>query len=606
MHLTSMTLDELRFSEKTQIFDRKSARISSASLVNTIISFANADGGLIAIGIEENGDITGINEYQQNINELLTATINYCRPSLSLEKEYVDCIDYLGNKNRILLLSVPLDQNLYTNNRDESFLRVGDHSKKLSFDERLEFMYSKGAFNYENTPLHETSLNDLDFNFIAQYCKQIKYPKTPEEYIEQNGYTKKILNQEKLTVAAVLLFAKNPQQFMPRARVRFTRYDGVEEKFGSNINVIQDRMFSGRILDVLRNTLSFVETQIKRFTNLDSDANFFSYAEYPKFVWKELIVNAIAHRDYSLRGTDIQIKMFNDHITVESPGRLPSMVRIDNIRKTHYSRNPKIAQFLFDYNYVREFGEGVNRIFKEMKEAGLKDPEYKSQNLMLYATIRNQSRYNNQVNDQNSLQINNGTLNSTDKKWLINGDLINSADKTVPINDNPINSADKTVPINDNPINNADKIVPIKDNPINSADKMVLINDNPINSADKIVPIKDNLSNSADKMVPINDNPINSADKTVPINDNPVNSADNTTSNTNHSNFFIKKEITHKQKQAIFEYVNTNTFITTQIVCSLLGIKERRARNLLSDLCQKGTLRRIGSNKNSRYIMAIR
>ena len=562
MHLTSMTLDELRFSEKTQIFDRKSAKISSASLVNTIISFANADGGLIAIGIEENGDITGINEYQQNINELLTATINYCRPSLSLEKEYVDCIDYLGNKNRILLLSVPLDQNLYTNNRDESFLRVGDHSKKLSFDERLEFMYSKGAFNYENTPLHETSLNDLDFNFIAQYCKQIKYPKTPEEYIEQNGYTKKILNQEKLTVAAVLLFAKNPQQFMPRARVRFTRYDGVEEKFGSNINVIQDRMFSGRILDVLRNTLSFVETQIKRFTNLDSDANFFSYAEYPKFVWKELIVNAIAHRDYSLRGTDIQIKMFNDHITVESPGRLPSMVRIDNIRKTHYSRNPKIAQFLFDYNYVREFGEGVNRIFKEMKEAGLKDPEYKSQNLMLYATIRNQSIYDNQVNDQNSLQINNGTLNSTDK--------------TVPIKDNPINSADKTVPINDNSINNADKIVPIKDNSINNADKTV----------------------------PINDNSINSADKTVPINDNPVNSADNTTSNTNHSNFFIKKEITHKQKQAIFEYVNTNTFITTQIVCSLLGIKERRARNLLSDLCQKGTLRRIGSNKNSRYIIS--
>lgn len=163
--------------------------------------------------------------------------------------------------------------------------------------------------------------------------------------------------------AALLLFGKEPQRFFPRARVRFIRYDGTEAKVGTEMNVIKDKMFEGKILDVVRQSLEFVGDQIKERTRLGNDGRFHTTPEYPEFVWKEIIVNAIAHRDYSIKGTDIQIKMFDDHITVESPGKLPGIVRLSNIRTVHFSRNPKIARFLQEYDYVKEFGEGVDRMF---------------------------------------------------------------------------------------------------------------------------------------------------------------------------------------------------------------------------------------------------
>ena len=166
-------------------------------------------------------------------------------------------------------------------------------------------------------------------------------------------------------------------------------YDGTEAKVGTEMNVIKDKMFEGKILDVVRQSLEFVGDQIKERTRLGNDGRFHTTPEYPEFVWKEIIINAIAHRDYSIKGTDIQIKMFDDHITVESPGKLPGIVRLSNIRTVHFSRNPKIARFLQEYDYVKEFGEGVDRMFKEMSDAGLPAPEYTDNAFMLNATIRN-------------------------------------------------------------------------------------------------------------------------------------------------------------------------------------------------------------------------
>lgn len=102
-----------------------------------------------------------------------------------------------------------------------------------------------------------------------------------------------------------------------------------------------------------------------------------------------MIVNAVTHRAYSITGTDIQIKMFDDHIVVESPGKLPGLVRADNIRFTHFSRNPKIAEFLKNYKFVKEFGEGVNRMCNELEQVGLKDPVYHTNAFMLQAVIYN-------------------------------------------------------------------------------------------------------------------------------------------------------------------------------------------------------------------------
>ena len=113
--------------------------------------------------------------------------------------------------------------------------------------------------------------------------------------------------------------------------------------------------------------------------------------EYLEFCWTELIVNAVAHRDYSIKGTDIQIKMYDDHFDVESPGLLPGIVRVNNIREFHFSRNPKIVELLTEYDLVKEYGEGVDRIFRDMEEAGLPEPVYRQSDFMLYATLKNKN-----------------------------------------------------------------------------------------------------------------------------------------------------------------------------------------------------------------------
>ena len=155
------------------------------------------------------------------------------------------------------------------------------------------------------------------------------------------------------------------------------------------MNVIKDVIFEGTLLNMVNEAIAYLDTQVKEKTYLGPDGTFVTDEEYPKFVRQELIVNAVTHRAYSITGTDIQIKMFDDHIVVESPGRLPGLVRADNIRFTHFSRNPKIAEFLKNYKFVKEFGEGVNRMCNELEQVGLKDPVYHTNAFMLQAVIYN-------------------------------------------------------------------------------------------------------------------------------------------------------------------------------------------------------------------------
>lgn len=399
------TVEELYSKKEDQTYDRKSARKDPKGLSNHIVAFANADGGTLVIGIEDDFTVTGIDNYQNNVNDILRVPFDYCKPSVRVMTETVECIDKDGNPNHLLVITVPQSSELHANQQDDVYYRMGDKSKKLNFDERLQLMYAKGSRYYEDEPVFRSSIEDIDMNFVAEYCKKVGYGKSPEEYILQNkDFVVKHDGREEMSGAAILLFGKNPQQFFKRARVRFIRYDGVEAKVGTEMNVIKDEMFEGRILDMVRNSLNFVRSQIKERTRLGDSGTFVTTPEYPEFAWKEIIINAIAHRDYSIKGTDIQIKMFDDRITVESPGVLPGIVRLYNLRQVHFSRNPKIAEFLHEYEYVQEFGEGIDRMYNEMEKAGLPAPEYADNAFMLNVTIRN-GKINGELNG------NNGELN---------------------------------------------------------------------------------------------------------------------------------------------------------------------------------------------------
>ena len=148
---------------------------------------------------------------------------------------------------------------------------------------------------------------------------------------------------------------------------------------------------------------------------LGEDARFVTIPQYPPFCWTELIVNAVAHRDYSILGTDIMVKIFDHHYIVESPGILPGLVRIDNIRQMHFSRNPKIAEFMQQYKLVKEFGEGVDRMFREMAEAGNPAPEYKQIEFMVKVRLNSALRDEEETTEKTGEK---STLKSTMKGTL--------------------------------------------------------------------------------------------------------------------------------------------------------------------------------------------
>ena len=384
-----MTIDEVLAMNEKQIFDRKSIQIKPVDLSDTICAFANADGGTIAIGIsDKHRRIEGVDYHEEQLNEILRTPIDYCNPSVPVSTEMVECVNYQGKPDHVLLMHIEASPMLHANQADEAFLRVGDKSKKLDFNDRMTLMYAKGVRYYEDEPVADATIADIDLDFVRNYCNRIGYTKSPEEYVREN---KKFVTtkdgKDQVSVAAILLFGKNPQLFFPRAFIRFIRYDGTEAKVGKDMNVIKDVIFEGRILEQVEKAVGFIKIQMKEKTYLGANGIFVTEEEYSEFVRTEIVVNAATHRDYAIKGTDIQIKMFDDRLEVDSPGTFAGMVKKENIRYTHFSRNPKIAAFLKDYGYVKEYGEGVDRMCKELEAIGLPDPVFNSSTFILKAMV---------------------------------------------------------------------------------------------------------------------------------------------------------------------------------------------------------------------------
>ena len=139
------SIDDLRHSSEKQIMDRKAAKIAPRDLSTAVVAMANADGGYLAIGIEDDGTITGIDDFEKNLNELLRVPLDFCAPSVEVENAMIDVIDHKGKANHILRMRVLPSAQVVANQADEVFLRVGDKNKKLNFEQRLQLVYARGV-----------------------------------------------------------------------------------------------------------------------------------------------------------------------------------------------------------------------------------------------------------------------------------------------------------------------------------------------------------------------------------------------------------------------------------------------------------------------------
>ena len=395
-----MTIQYIITRKEDQTFDCKSIQIDPKALAITIVAFANADGGDIAIGVsDKTRKIEGVDQHTEKLNELLRVPLDFCNPSVSITSDLLPCTDKDGNENHILLMHIPASSELHANQADEAFMRIGDKSRKLSFEERIQLMYDKGERYYEDTAVYDATVDDIDMAAVERYTELIGYTKSAKQYLHENNsfITTNAKGEEQVSVACILLFGKYPQKFFPRGRTRFIRYKGTEERVGTEMNVIKDVTFEGTILDQVKATIAYLETQVEEHTFLGQHGQFVTNRDYPKFVIQEMVVNACCHRSYNIKGTEIQIKMFDNRLIFESPGRLPGMVKPSNIRHTHFSRNPKIAQFLKAYDFVKEFGEGVDRMCRELEANGTPHLSFHLDDFILKITVPKVTENSNKV-----------------------------------------------------------------------------------------------------------------------------------------------------------------------------------------------------------------
>lgn len=389
-----LTLDYIVNEPENKMFDRKSARVKSADLAPIISAFANAEGGTIVIGVSDKSrEIEGIDSIgPDGINNLIVAPKDTCTPMPQYHEEFLSVVNNKGKADRLLLLHIEAspEQVIRTSN-GSTFLRVADRTKELKGEDLRNLEYSKNVRHYEDECHPDATIEDLDKELLDKY-KEILHASnlTDEQLLTARGFMKKQGGNYRLTNAAVLLFAKNIIQFYPNCRIRFVRYDGTKARVGANINIVRDHSIELPILRIIEASKNFIGNQLREFMALDAvTGKFHSVPEYPEFAWLEGIVNAVTHREYALTGRYILVSMYDDRLEIESPGKLPNVVTIDNIKETRYSRNPRISRILTDYGWVRELNEGVKRIYQDMEKFFLDDPIYSEPEQSVRLVLKN-------------------------------------------------------------------------------------------------------------------------------------------------------------------------------------------------------------------------
>ena len=389
-----LTLQYMRTEHENKYFDRKSARIKPSDLSPLVSAFANAEGGTIVIGISDKTlEIEGINKYgMDKVNEFIAIPKNGCKPMPQYNEEFLDVINNKGERYQLLLLHVQpcIDQIIRTTN-DSTYLRIGDKTKELKGDDLRNLEYSKSTRHFEDEVNKDATLDDLDQELIEEYKQKLDAIHLPtDQVLKARAFIKNRDGNNYLTNAAILLFAKNVSQFYPNCRVRFIRYDGNSAQVGTRMNIIKDKTIECNILRLIDETKSFISSQLREFTALDPlTGKFKTVPEYPEFSWLEGIVNAITHREYGMSGNYILVTMFDDRLEIKSPGKLPNIVTIDNIKDTRYARNPRISRVLTDFGWVRELNEGVKRIYSDMADFFLDEPEYSEPEYAVKLILKN-------------------------------------------------------------------------------------------------------------------------------------------------------------------------------------------------------------------------
>jgi len=365
----------LRVAPEGQWLERKGPRIRGKALADVLVGFANAEGGLICVGIED-GNVKGVDHAASLINDWRQAAIDFSVPPVRHSFELLGCTNTQGDPDHVVVIEVEASERVHENTARDTFLRIGDENRKLGPFESQELRYDKGDSTFDGRPALDARDAEVDPDRVRQYLASIRVSGRPDPALRARGLMVEYRGRLVPTVAGILVLGREPQAHFPEAFVRLLRYRGGTRESGARSNVIQDVRMTGPIPEQIVAARRRLRRWLPAAVRLRSSGRFGRETFVPEPAWLEAIVNAVIHRSYAIGGDHIRVELFDDRLEIESPGRLPGLVRIDNIRTIRFARNPRIARALADLDYGRELGEGVNRMYEEMGRAGLPEPVF--------------------------------------------------------------------------------------------------------------------------------------------------------------------------------------------------------------------------------------
>jgi len=403
-----------RFSEDRR-YERKPARIKPLVLQEWFSMFANTpDGGLIAVGVADNGEMEGCSCLSQNqLNEL--EKIKRLVPDAHHLSKRVAVLTNHG-EDFIVLFRVRFNENkVVDTSSGDAFIRLGGEKHLLTDDERREIAADKGQLQFELEPATDYKYpDDFDSKLVRLFADAFRKDRglvdrpTDEDILRMRHLGKIGPNGFEPNIACVLLFAIDPLRLIPAAKIQFIRYDGNEVGTGSKYNVVKEKWFEGNVPSLIAEAGNFMESQIRDFYKLGKDQRFESAPEYPREAWYESIVNACAHRSYSLRNMTIFVRMFNNRIEVASPGGFPPFVTPENIYDNSNPRNRALMDALYYLDFVRCANEGTKRMRDAMQAAALPAPVFEQKQVgfsQVRVTLKNDIEHRREYVDRDAVDV---------------------------------------------------------------------------------------------------------------------------------------------------------------------------------------------------------
>jgi len=361
--------------------DRRTVRDQVAEYV---AGFANAEGGVLILGIENDHTVSG-----HSLPADALASLRATPRSRLLPPQPEGFIVEAKGKS-LIVFDVPAADSPVQVVGDGFPLRIGDKTLQVSESQIRALKLQGLAESWESRPA-ENTLAELDRGLIARARQGAGLAAwTDEDYLLKRKLADRRGDHLQLRRAAELLFARSGPEH-PNAGVRIFRVIGTERRTGPEHNVEERPRIEGNLPAVLEEAGAVVGSLLRRPSRLVG-TRFRPVPEYPEFSWKEALLNAVAHRDYGVEGAGTEIWLFEDRMEITSPGGLVgdlTLHEVLSLKRIHRSRNPRLMRVLVDLGVARDQGEGIPRMFAEMEDAFLPKPEITASPRGVTITLRN-------------------------------------------------------------------------------------------------------------------------------------------------------------------------------------------------------------------------